>query len=95
MEPIIESLVTGKTEAPGQSTAPGIAGPVKAAVRNVRLLSPVLHYVYLTTGRPTDILEIGTEQPESRPDTLTHREPDPGFETSAGLVEEIACIDPA
>src|SRR5690606_24550171 len=59
-----------------------VSGTVHRAVHEVRLAADVLHDVDLARVRPVRLREPGPQHPERRPDALTARDLDAGFDAA-------------
>ncbi len=64
--------------------------PVYRSENTSRLLANILHYVNFAAERPANRRDIAAEQPQTRPEPLTVRDFDAGFEPSVGKAKMAA-----
>src|SRR5260370_29457557 len=62
---------------------------MKSAMNDRRLLTDIFHDFDLTARGPAGRIDIVTQHPERRPDTLAVRDPDSRFKPAVGLGELI------
>src|SRR5712691_2538137 len=69
--------------------------PMQGSVVEFRLAAVVLHYVELARLRPPDLKDVGTNNPERRPHPQASRNLGTDLESSIGLAEVVARVEPS